>query len=329
MMHKDQPQINNSPPASRSPLALTALMVAIAVVLGWIAIIVPIVGIIASFLYALPFAVIIYRFDLRWGIMAVLAVTVILAFGINPIAAGLLSLQYAILGLFFGQCFRKHIPPLRILVGGAILSAVLLLGILFISVWLAGLSWDQLYATYEQMAGSMIDAMVESGGLQGISVEEYKSAMMGQFFSIIPAALVIYSMLIAVIEYAILVKLLRRLQHEVPALPPFESWCINWQLVWGLIIAIILNALARSFDWSLLIQITTNVIYIYVPILLVCGLSLFIWMWRRILILPIKVVMIFAIIFLFVYFIYFLMIIAVLEPIFNLRKRLQSMLDKK
>ncbi|MGI5892179.1 MAG: YybS family protein [Bacillota bacterium] len=328
-MEQNQEPINNPYQNNKSPLAPVALMVAMAVILGLAALILPIIGIIASFLYSLPFAIIVFRYNLRWGVIALLATTVILALLLNPLAAGLLTLQYGILGLFFGQCFRSRIKPLRILVLGVIIAALLFLATLLISAAMAGVSLDQFYAHYTQMAEKVIDSLIQGRSFQGTSIEDYKAALTEQFMHMIPAVLVIYSMVLATLEYFILVKITRRLQHDILPLPPFEGWRLTWQLVWVLIIVIIFNALSKIFDWSTVLQITSNIIYVYYPILVVCGLSLVYWMWKRFKNNSTRAIFMIVAILFMAYFVYLLMIIAVIDPIFDLRNKLKPLLEKE
>ncbi|MGI6361735.1 MAG: YybS family protein [Bacillota bacterium] len=324
----DQEQFNKTDLQQKPHPARIAMMVALAGICGLTSFL-PIIGWVASLIYAIPLAIVTYRYGLRWGIIALLVVTVLLSLFSNPLSAGLLSLQNGVMGLFFGQSFRLKMGALRILIRGIVLAVALSFATLLISALMAGFTPLLMYETYVTAIEQMLDTLFTEKTYQGMPAAEYKAAFLELFSRILPSLLVIYAMLIAALQYLFIVLIMRRLGHQVPKLPAFANWHLNWQLVWGFIIAVILNAVGNLNEWSLLSVITANIMYVYYPLLFICGLAFFYWLSKQLKSLALMVIIVIAAIMFFNVFVYVLLIVAIVDPIFNLREKFYKLFNRE
>ena len=67
-----------------TPLTESGLLAAITVVLALAAVYLPVVGMIAALIWALPIVILVVRHGWRWGIMAVFVAGIIMALVIEP-----------------------------------------------------------------------------------------------------------------------------------------------------------------------------------------------------------------------------------------------------
>ena len=172
---------------------------------------------------------------------------------------------------------------------GTIVVAVSTLITFFLSFLLLGMSLADFSATFEETADAVIGmyermGMIESLQEQGLSMEDIKEqilAMATTMGRLIPALMVIYGMLVAFVSYFIIRKTLQKLSLPVTKLPIFREWQIPWYFVWGIIIGLGLFLYADFIDWNTGKTIGMNIIYLYIPILFIQGLSVVVYFYKK------------------------------------------------
>lgn len=341
-MFEEKKQENNAAPrrplfaAEPTParrLAEGAMLVAVAVIFGISAAYLPFVWLIALFLWPVPLALLVRRFGLGFGLAGLLAATVILAIFIGPLGALAMLLAMGGVGVWYGYAARRGCAPWLILVVGVMLSALGMAALLLLSSAVSGLGWADFSAQVHEFVGFYVDTMQKNGNLDALlgsmTAAEFAAALERQVISLLPASLIMMSMLAAGIAYALNVYIFRRLGYQVQKLPPFPEWRLPWYTLWGLIVALAAYLLGRQMEVSLLIALANNLLYIYQPLLMLAGLSFFYWQvffWNvRWLLFFILVLVIFA----FQIIAPVLMLVGLADSLFDLRKIMRRFAEKQ
>lgn len=97
-----------------TPLTESGLLTALTVIMALMAVYLPVLGMVAALLWAVPIILLVVRHGLRWGIMAVVVSAVIMAVLIEPMLSLRMTISFAPTGLALGYGFRQEWPAARI-----------------------------------------------------------------------------------------------------------------------------------------------------------------------------------------------------------------------
>lgn len=210
-----------------TPLTESGLLTALAVVLAMAAFYLPVVGIVAALLWALPVLVLVVRHGLRWGVLAVLAAGVIMAILIEPLLSLRMVVSFAPAGLVLGYGFRRAWPGIKafgLALSASILGKLLALGLIFAvtAVNPLAMEMDTVRETFAQTFQLYESAGVDPETLAK-SREEVQAGidMLGM---LLPLLVIMMGLFDTVAGYWLGTRVLRRLGHAVPQLPPFAQW---------------------------------------------------------------------------------------------------------
>lgn len=210
-----------------TPLTESGLLSALTVILAMAAAYLPVIGMVAALVWALPVVVLIVRHGLRWGVMSVLVSGVIMALLLEPMLSLRMVLSFGPTGLMLGYAFRHqwsgaHAFGMTLI--ASVAGKLLTFGLLFLVTSVNPLnlqmdvmqqSFDQTFAVYEQM------------GLDQNAIEASKaqiSEAMTYLNLLLPFIVGVMGLLDAGVAYIVSSRVLRRLGETVPQLPPFAEW---------------------------------------------------------------------------------------------------------
>lgn len=210
-----------------TPLTESGLLSALTVILAMAAAYLPVIGMVAALVWALPVVVLIVRHGLRWGVMSVLVSGVIMALLLEPMLSLRMVLSFGPTGLMLGYAFRQqwsgaHAFGMTLI--ASVAGKLLTFGLLFLVTSVNPLnlqmdvmqqSFDQTFAVYEQM------------GLDQNAIEASKaqiSEAMTYLNLLLPFIVGVMGLLDAGVAYIVSSRVLRRLGETVPQLPPFAEW---------------------------------------------------------------------------------------------------------
>ena len=146
---------------------------------------------------------------------------------------------------------------------------------------------------------------------------------------LIPALLIIGSMVMAAVAYGVSAAVLRHLHYNIAKVPPFRDWRMDWRFSWGVIAGLAAALAGSHFAVPWLETLGWNILYVFCPVLLVCGLAFVIWMFKQPVYSPIlKTVLILMMIFFFQATFFLLLFLAVFEPILDFRGRMTKAMEK-
>ena len=201
-----------------TPLTESGLLSALTVILALAAVYLPVVGVVASLVWAIPVTVLVVRHGLRWGAMAVLVSGVIMALLIEPTISLRMVLSFGPTGLVLGYAFRRRWSGAQAFVA-SVAGKLLTFGLLFLLTSVNPLnmqmdvmqqSFDETFAVYEQMG--MDKAAIEASRAQVQEALTYLNLLL-------PFVVGVMGLLDAAVAYIV-----GRLGESVPQLPPFAEW---------------------------------------------------------------------------------------------------------
>ncbi|MDD2221315.1 MAG: YybS family protein [Clostridia bacterium] len=311
-------------------ISQVAMMTALIVLMGFLANYITIFSFIAPLALPLPICIIIIRQGLGAGLLTLICSALLLSVLTNPFAALAIILQYCLIGFFFGYCFTTRRKPLVILAGGTLIAAVTTIISLLISAYIAGFPLSDMISQFESYMLSSLETIKNSPGLadmlpEGTNWQEYSQTIINFYKKILPAILILTAMLMSFASYLLAVIVLRRLGYKIKKLPKFEMWRMDWRLLWGFIIALACLIAGYYLPNDTLMTIASNLFYIYLPLMFICGLSFAVWYLRRWQInMLLKALFVIVLISLFIYTAAFLVIISIFDPLLDFRKRVEK-----
>lgn len=288
---KPEPLFASPPESPARRVAEGAMLVAVAVIFGLSANYLPLVWLVALFLWPVPLALLVRRFGPGFGLMGMLLTAVLLAIFIGPLSALFMLLNMGGVGFWYGWAARREIKPWPTVIIGIFIAAVSMVLLLLCSSWVAGLQINDLLAEVDYFVDFYINTMQRNGQLQqlqqlqgGMTTAEFTDYLKSYLKSMLPASLIMISMLEASICYAVNKYIFRRLGYPMAKLPPFKDWRLPWYTLWGLIAALLAFVVYHQTGLEWCQALMNNIIYIYQPLLMLAGLSLYYWLaefWRK------------------------------------------------
>lgn len=316
----------NPGPARR--LAEGAMLVACAVIFGLSAAYLPMLWLVALFLWPIPLALLVRRFGVGFGLAGILATAVILSLFIGPVGALSMLLAMGGVGFWYGYAARQKYSPWLTMVLGVVFSAMGMVVLLVLSSLVSGLGIADFTAQVHNFVEFYVTTMEKNGNLDAIlgtmTAAEFAAALETRVMQMLPASLIMMSMLAAGVAYALNAYVFRRLGYPVQKLPPFVEWRLPWYALWGLILALAAYLLGRQMDIEALMVFANNVMYLYEPLMLLTGLTfvywqIFFWDMRWMLF-----VLLFMVIFTFQMIAPVLMLIGLIDSLFDLRQKMRK-----
>lgn len=217
-----------------SAMVEAGILAAVAVVMALISMYIPVLGAFVNFVWPLPVVICGMRHGLKWSLMTLLVASVIIAVVISPVQAFFLAAIFGLLGLILGECMRRHLPPMRLLLCGSVGAVIALVLNIVLSLWVLGI--DPL----EMMFNSFNDSLVQLESFyreHGFSEEDIKASvnswreMIRMMRVIMPGAFLLSAPLMAFINYIAAKKILTKLGEHFESFPPFTELIVpGWIL---------------------------------------------------------------------------------------------------
>ncbi len=316
-------------------LTEAAMMAAIAVVLAVVGAYIPILNVVGVILFPLPITILVLRRGVKIGVIDTIVIFMLTLMLLGIAQSVVLMIQGGLLGLFLGYCFRYEKTPLFSLAIATVIAAFGALVNVVLSLYVAGMPWEAISGQISMMVEEYV-AILQSQGFEsmltagGMTVEEYIEYTVGFMQKLLPAMFILASMFMAMLCYIIFSKVLRRLRYNIPQLPPFPLWRMDWRFTWGVIVGLLCSWAGTQLQWTWLNTIGVNILYIFFPILLVCGFSCVVWLWKKLRIHTfVLILLIFIGLQFFAYICILLAFIGAFDPILDFRSRLNKQEEEK
>lgn len=254
-----------------------AFFAALTVVLGLMGLYLPPLLFVTSLLMPLPLAVLVRRRDLRLGLMALVVASALMfiLFG-RPLTVLMLVLQSGPLGLLLGLLFKNRVPAGPGIIASSVVAAAMTVLTFLIAFWITGINP---FAVGEEMRRTMEQAMEwyrQSGWVDESALREMEASaeqLVRLVALLLPANLVIWSIISAYITYALTRLVFIRIGYEVTPLPTFSQWRFPWYIIWGGIAGLALTLLGDQFKVAALNAAGKNILYVMGFLHFILGLS--------------------------------------------------------
>ena len=134
-----------------SAMVEAGILAAVAIVMALISMYVPVLGAFVNFVWPLPIVICGCRHGLKWSIMTLLVATVSIAMIISPINAFFLAAIFGLLGLILGECMRRHLPPMKMMLYGSVVAVIALVLNIVLSFWVLGIDpIEMMFSSFHQ-----------------------------------------------------------------------------------------------------------------------------------------------------------------------------------
>jgi uncharacterized protein YybS (DUF2232 family) len=306
-------------------------MAALTSVLALINIYIPILGIGVVMIWTLPVVAVCVRYGVKMALCTLVVSGIIVIMLTSPIVAVALIIPCGVPALLLGMAFQKQLSTARTLfmMTAGTLVALLLSFTLFLFFSGMNLS-DQITLMREQMKESWValyDMGKTSGWIETLMTKEAFLSQMNQImemmYQILPSSMIIYSLLSSIISYVLSYKILTRINISLPVPLPFRLWRWTWWLIWGLIIGLSCLLIGNHSGLPILSRIGINFISIFQWIYIINALSVIAFFlgriekkWRKMTIF----VFVITIVVFWSGMLYLLIVIGLIDMLFNLRK---------
>ena len=261
-----------------TPLTESGILAALSVVLGLMAVYLPVIGVVAVMVWALPLLILTVRHGLKYGLAAAVAAMAVLSLFAGPPLAFRLFLAFAPTGVVLGQAIRKEYSGTRTFfsglaasIGGKLLGFALIFFLMGIDPWQAQLDGmkEAFDATNEMYTAMGVDAQDLAQSQQQI---DGAIAMVAQ---LAPLIVLIMGLFDTFVLYFLGARILKRLGHAMPqALPPFAEWRMPRAFLYLFAFSLIAMYWGASHEIPILRQAGLNANMIAMMAGLVQGLAL-------------------------------------------------------
>lgn len=262
-------------------LVESALLTGLSVIL-YLGSAVPLVGMLLIFLSPVPLVIIEMRHDLRRGFVALLAGSLIVLALEGPVQGLSYALGFSVLGLALGRIIELKRSAVEILAWGSLVSLACKLTLVVIMFQVTGL--NPMNLDMSGMERTLDMALRLPVGLeQAAAMKQQLEAMMKVLPLIIPATMILVSVIDTLLCFWITGKVVHRLSRvDLPQLPPFARWRFPVSVLWAFMGALLCMVLgARDPRFAFLTRVGLNLQVLTQFIFVLQGMSLAAWFMNR------------------------------------------------
>ncbi|OAT80866.1 YybS family protein [Desulfotomaculum copahuensis] len=233
----------------------------------------------------LPLAVLVCRRDLRTGVLALLVAAVLLFFLFGrPLTVLVLVIDFGPLGLLLGLLYKRRTSAGLSVAAAGVAAALLTLVTALITFRVTGINP---FVTGPEMRRSMEQVLAwyqQHGMLNAAAGQQLKQAMdqaLHLMSTLLPANLIVWSLVSAGITYMLGRLVLKRLGFKVVPLPPLHRWQLPWYMIWTLIPGLSLLLAGESPGQRILMVLAENLLFVAGFVYLIAGVSVTAFYIRR------------------------------------------------
>ncbi|MDO4921004.1 MAG: YybS family protein [Phascolarctobacterium sp.] len=264
-----------------SAMVEAGILAAVAIVMALISMYVPVLGAFVNFLWPLPIVICGCRHGFKWSVMTLLVATIIIAMVISPINAFFLAAIFGLLGLILGECMRRHLPPMQMMLYGSIGAVLALIINIVLSFLVLGIDpIEMIFTSFHESLGQLAAYYRE----HGMGEEEIKkivdgyAEMLRMMRVIMPGAFLLCAPIMAFVNYIAAKKILTKLGESFTDFPPFVKLQAPGWVLWPYGISLLAVTYFYQTDQSSwLYTLSVNVQTVCSFVLVLQGVVLLYW----------------------------------------------------
>lgn len=264
-----------------SAMVEAGIMAAIAIVMALIIMYVPVLGVFVNFLWPLPIVICGCRHGLKWSIMTLLVATIIIAMLMSPINAFFLAAIFGLLGLILGECMRRHLSPMKLMLYGSVGGIIALVLNIVLSFLVLGIDpINMMFTSFDESLVQLAEYYREHGMSEAdikTSIDSYKE-MFRMMRIIMPGAFFLCAPVMAFVNYIAAKKILVKLGESFENFPDFVLLKVPKWVLWPYCISLLAVTYFYQTDQSSwMYNISVNVQTVCSFVLVFQGIVLLYW----------------------------------------------------
>lgn len=264
-----------------SAMVEAGILAAIAIVMALISMYVPVLGAFVNFLWPLPIVICGCRHGFKWSVMTLLVATIIIAVIISPINAFFLAAIFGLLGLILGECMRRHLPPMQMMLYGSIGAVLALIINIVLSFLLLGIDPIEMIFTSFHESLNQLAAYYREHGMGEDEIKKIVDGyaeMLRMMRVIMPGAFLLCAPIMAFVNYIAAKKILTKLGESFTDFPPFVKLQVPGWVLWPYGISLLAVTYFYQTDQSSwLYTLSVNVQTVCSFVLVLQGIVLLYW----------------------------------------------------
>lgn len=264
-----------------SAMVEAGIMAAIAIVMALIIMYVPVLGVFVNFLWPLPIVICGCRHGLKWSIMTLLVATIIIAVLMSPINAFFLAAIFGLLGLILGECMRRHLSPMKLMLYGSVGGIIALVLNIVLSFLVLGIDpINMMFTSFDESLVQLAEYYREHGMSEAdikTSIDSYKE-MFRMMRIIMPGAFFLCAPVMAFVNYIAAKKILVKLGESFENFPDFVLLKVPKWVLWPYCISLLAVTYFYQTDQSSwMYNVSVNVQTVCSFVLVFQGIVLLYW----------------------------------------------------
>ncbi len=269
---------------SITPTVEGGLLVAITVIMGLVAVYVPLFGMLVEFFCAVPLAILTVRQGADKGLIALVVTFILLTILISPLPAVRLALSFGICGVALGWSVRKNFGAVRIFITTLIVASAA--QILSLGILMAMLDVNFIETQIEMVRESFNEsfAMYESMGVEQTRIADAKKQVEPalQTLALLMPTLVLLTSLTNTLAVWFTSKwIFPKLQMKLPLFPSFAEWKFPAVFLYLAAFGALGIYWGVTRGWTMIEEISLNILIISTAVGAIQGLSLLSFIFDR------------------------------------------------
>ena len=218
-----------------SAMVEAGILAAVAIVMALVSMYIPVIGAFVNFVWPLPIIICGMRNGFKWSLMSLIVATIIIGIIISPLQAFFLMAIFGLLGLIMGECMRRKMPPMKLMLYsscGAVLALIINIALSFVVLGINPV--EMMFTSFHQSLGELAAYYRESGMSEAEikQITDGYADMLAMMKVIMPGAFLISAPILALANYAAAKKILTKLGESFESFPPFVNLQVPGWVLW-------------------------------------------------------------------------------------------------
>lgn len=264
-----------------SAMVEAGILAAVAIVMALVSMYIPVVGAFVNFVWPLPIIICGMRNGFKWSLMSLMVAGIIIGIIISPLQAFFLLAIFGLLGLVIGECMRRHMAPVKLMLYGSVGAVAALVINIALSFWVLGINpVEMMFSSFSQSLGEL-ESYYRQSGMSEAEIKQIIDGygeMLKMMRIIMPGAFLISAPVLAFINYIAAKKILTKLGESFEDFPPFTSLQVPGWILWPYALSLFAVTYFYQNDrGSLMYNVSVNVQTVCSFVLVLQGIALLYW----------------------------------------------------
>lgn len=268
-----------------SAMVEAGILAAVAIVMALVSMYIPVIGAFVNFVWPLPIIICGMRHGFKWSLMSLVVATIIIGIIISPLQAFFLMAIFGLLGLIIGECMRRHLAPMKLMLYGSLGAVAALAVNIALSFWFLGIDpVEMMFSSFHQSLGELA-AYYRQSGMSEAEIKKIVDGyaeMLHMMRIIMPGAFLISAPVLAFVNYMAAKKILTKLGESFVPFPPFVELQVPGWILWPYALSLFAVTYFYTQDrGSWMYDLSVNVQTVCSFTLILQGIALIYWFVKK------------------------------------------------